>query len=213
MTQEPTQLWWIRHLPVDGKGRYIGHTDIEAIIPAQASSSFVPSENSVWFSSPLQRCVATANWLGAPTPLALVDAFKEQHFGAWEGRSYDEVWQESQHTLDWSAPERIKPPAGEDFVMLCERVESRLAAILKEHVNPQSHLNPSPPPQPSPACGRGGIVIIAHAGVIRAGLRHALNLTHAQALSLQVDYASVTHITYYGSKPVSARVEYVNRLL
>ena len=181
-----TQLLWIRHLPIEITGRYTGHSDIEAIIPINPLTEQFP-ENALCFSSPLKRAISTAKWLGVTDPI-IVDALKEQHFGTWEGQYYDEVWKEAEHLYDWSKPEQITPPEGESFADLCERVDSWLNPFLVEHSG-----------QP--------IVVVAHAGVIRAGLRHALHLSLPETLAIQVDYASITQITY---NEKGATADYVN---
>ena len=190
-----TQLWWVRHLPVSVTGCYIGQSDVEAVIPSHTSglTKLLPAKDVVWFASPLKRAVATAQWLNPLTHVQTVPELKEQHFGVWEGKSYDQVWREHEHHHDWSQPETLQPPDGESFTRVCERVDGWLNAMLES------------------LAGRS-IVIVAHAGVIRAGLRHAVGLSHAQALKMHIDYTSVTHVSYYAAESESARVEYVNRL-
>jgi alpha-ribazole phosphatase len=193
MTQVPTKIWWVRHLPVEVSGFYMGRTDVEAVVPASEANilSLLP-EDAVWYSSPLKRTVTTAQYLQTQS-FQKADALQEQHFGDWEGRSYDEVWKESEHSFDWSKPELVKPAQGENFADVCDRLDGWLDRTLKTYSGEN-------------------IVVVAHAGVIRAGIRHALNLSPAQALSFQLDNLSVTHMTYFTLEPVSARVEYVNRL-
>lgn len=189
------KVFWIRHLPVAVTGRYIGHTDIPAIIPKTPANLIVPlPENAAWFSSPMLRTIDSANWLldsigDKTTKLLVADELMEQNFGVWENKTYEEVvWQ------NWSSPALVKPEGGESFIGVCARVDHWIENMMKE------------------ADGKP-LVVVAHAGTIRAALRHALNLIPEQALSFAVDYGSITQVEYFlpynGSG--GARVDYVNR--
>lgn len=190
------KIFWIRHLPIAGTGRYIGHTDIPIIIPASPAKIVPLPENALWFASPLKRAVATANWLlediyNKNTKLKLADELMEQNFGAWENKKYEEVWGNWQN----QDPATVKPDGGESFVELCRRVDSWLEYMVKM-------FDGKP------------LVVVAHAGTIRAGLRHALNLKPEQALFFAVDYSSVTQVEYFMPHSVGgAMVEYINRPL
>lgn len=172
-----THCLWIRHAPIAQTGCYTGQRDVDAILPPALSGRVFPPD-VVWFSSPLKRAVQTAQWLQPTRPLQYVDALKEQHFGQWEGCRYEEVWQEAEHRYDWSNPAGVRPEEGENFIDVCARVDAWLEQALVAHAGKT-------------------LVIVAHAGVIRAGLRHALALEPAQALSFPIHYTSLTHITYH----------------
>lgn len=191
------QINWIRHLPVENKGRYIGHTDIPAIIPHEVANLAVPlPENALWFASPLMRAVDSAHWLrqsvqGDIAPLKIAPELMEQNFGVWENKTYDEVWSKEENSHDWQKPALIKPVGGESFADVCARVDGWIENILKE-------------------VGAKKLIVVAHAGTIRAALRHALNLIPEQALNFAIDYGSITQVEYFldGS---GARVGWVNR--
>ncbi len=187
-------LWWIRHMPVEKTGCYIGQTDIPALIPEYQANLAMPlPEEALWFATPMLRTIDTAHWLmsHSTAPLRMAPELLEQHFGKWEGKHYDEVWREEEILRDWSKPETIRPEGGENFLDVCARVDGWLEKQLAE--NATNHL-----------------IIIAHAGSIRAGLRHALTITPAQALAFQVDYGSITQVEYDAGEAM-ARVNYVNR--
>ncbi len=191
------QINWIRHLPVENNGRYIGHTDIPAIIPQEAVNFSVQlPENALWFVSPLKRAIESANYFrksAAKTtePLQIAPELMEQNFGEWENKTYDEVWNNERTAHNWQNPTFIKPQGGENFAELCTRVDGWLENILKGNFG-----NP--------------LVVVAHAGTIRAGLRHALKITPEQTLNFAIDYSSITQVEYLldGS---GARVNYVNK--
>lgn len=191
------QINWIRHLPVENKGRYIGHTDIPAIIPQEPANLAVTlPENALWFASPLTRAVDSAHWLrqsvrGNAAPLQIVPELMEQNFGVWENKTYAEVWNAAEDSHDWKKPALIKPEGGESFADVCARVDGWIENILKT-----VEIKP--------------LIVVAHAGAIRAALRHALNITAEQALSFAIDCGSITQVEYF-LKEGSVRVSYVNR--
>lgn len=191
------QIWWIRHLPVAESGRYIGQTDIPALVPPTPANLAMPlPKDALWFASPMLRTTQTAHWLmeatGELEQLDFAPELMEQNFGEWEGKTYDEVWEiEQAKTRNWTSPAMVKPENGESFIGVCARVDHWLDAVMQK-------------------AGGRPIVIVAHAGTIRAALRHALNINPEPALSFCVDYGSVTQIEYFPTDN-SARVVYVNR--
>jgi len=183
--------WWVRHAPIARKGTYTLR-DEPAEFPDSVSPVVLPA-GAHWLASPLPRAVATAQWLQSFQPLPCeklqaVDAFAEQYFGGWEGKRYDEVFAENPG-LNWSLPADIIPPGGESFTQMMARVATTIDALGR-------------------SMAASDVVAVAHIGVIRAALAHALGLSAPQALSLQVDYLSLTRISYVGSH---AMIEGVNQ--
>ena len=201
MRKHPLKIFWIRHAPVEKSGRYIGQTDIPAIIPEQAANLAMDlPKNSLWFSSPLLRSKQTANWLMASYPQMMIpeidiaSELSEQNFGVWEGKTYDEVWSDEEtlaQSQDWTNPAIVKPEGGESFIGVCARVDHWIEERMAEDFGLP-------------------LVVVAHSGTIRAALRHALNLVPSQALSFAVDYGSVTEVEYAPSEN-TAMVHFVNR--
>ena len=96
-------------------------------------------------------------------------AFWEQDFGAWEGRPFSDL-----PDLGALSPDDLAahcPPGGESFADLCHRVGPALTRV---------------------ATG-GRVAVVAHAGVVRAGLALALGAV-PQALSFEVAPLSVTRL-------------------
>jgi alpha-ribazole phosphatase len=184
-----THLYLIRHAPTGVHGRYIGHTDVECVLPSGIHEHSPLPHDAPWFCSDLQRCATTATWLQAQltltTPLIRHKALREQSFGEWEEQSYDDIYQKHPH-LDWEHPASICAPRGEGFADVMTRISAYLPVVLAhEHA-----------------------VIVAHSGSILAIIAHALGLTAQQAIRLRVDTGSISCVRYYGS---IGTVEYINR--
>jgi len=151
--------------------------DIARTLPAAAR----------WLVSPMSRCRQTADALlqGSHNPNVMPDinpAFVEQDFGAWEELSYDTP--AIRDAVDfWQDPGNTAPLEGESFAAMASRVQKEIIA-LGDHED---------------FSGVENIVVVAHAGVIRAAVALALDLTPEQALRLQVDPLSLTRMTRYVS--------------
>ena len=177
-----TNWWWVRHAPTGISGRMIGQTDVDAVLPSPkdlASIAAALPRHANWLISSLSRCQQTATALIANAALSVnsqetMPDFKEQNFGQWEGRSYDEP--EIRHAKAfWNDPAQFTPPEGESFAQVIDRVR----LVIDQHTSPNT------------------IVVVAHAGVIRAAVAIALDLTPQQALRLQIDPLSITRTSCY----------------
>lgn len=176
-----TRWWWIRHAPVAAPaGRLYGRSDVAVDLSdtdsLAALAAALPAR-AIWLASPLQRASGTAAALMAAggrkdTEIHAEPDFMEQDFGAWEGGLYDEIDAEF-----WDDPAGNRPPGGESFV----DVVARVAAAI-ERWN-------------GTARGRH-IVAVAHAGVVRAALAHALGGAAAEALRFAVDPLSLTRLEH-----------------
>jgi len=200
MSSKNLQIYWIRHAPVEKSGRYIGQTEIPAIIPSHPANISTPlPSNAIWYSSPLIRSVDTAHWLmqsiGENTaPLNIAPELMEQNFGVWEGKTYAEAWAEAESSgkmKEWDNPAVIKPEGGESFIGVCARVDHWIEARMKENIDKP-------------------LIIVAHSGSIRAVLRHALGIIPSQALLFTVEYGSITFVEYPAGEN-TAMVHFVNR--
>lgn len=146
----------------------------------------------VVITSPLARCADFARALARRHALTLqVDArLRELDFGAWEGRTADEIEQAAPGALRrfYADPWRHGPPAGESL----EHLSARVLAAWRE------------------GCAlRGRALVITHGGPIRVILCHALRLGGKKFGYIDVPYGklySLTAPTAYGfSTRVSAR--------
>lgn len=169
-----TQLWLIRHAPVDGVTGVIHAADAPAdlrdVVALAALKTRLPAQAHA-VCSPMRRTRETALGLG----LVAVDEpdFAEQDFGAWTGRCHDDLAAELGETYQqfWKSPAHSRPPGGESFVDQIERARRGLARL--------------------PA---GDGVLVVHSGTIRAVLAIALDLSPDNALRFAIDPLSLTRI-------------------
>jgi alpha-ribazole phosphatase len=169
-----TQLWLIRHAPVDGPRDVIHDLDAPADVSDTGSllrlQAQLPTPH-VAICSPARRARDTAAALGL---VAVPDAsFSEQDFGSWTGRTHEEVRRDSGSAYDafWRAGATNRPPGGESFVEQIARVRIGIEAL--------------------PA---GDVILVAHAGTIRAALALALDLSPDNALRFVIDPLSLTRL-------------------
>jgi alpha-ribazole phosphatase len=169
-----TNLWLIRHAPVDGPSGVIHGPDAPADLSDEAAFAALRAKlppGALAICSLARRTRDTARSLG----LDAVDnpAFREQDFGAWTGRRHDDLAAElgdAYHAF-WKSPAGSRAPGGESFVDQITRARAGLASL--------------------PA---GDAVLVVHSGTIRAVLAIALDLAPDHALRFVIDPLSLTRI-------------------
>ena len=128
-------------------------------------------------SSPMQRCLRFAQWLAEQRdlPLQVIDDLKEVGFGDWEGLSRKDVRLErpEQYHAFYRDPVNNRPPKAESLANFTARVSAVFDHLLAVHRG--QHL-----------------LIVAHAGVIRATLCHVAGLPTHDWYHTAVDYAGLT---------------------
>ncbi|MCA6113102.1 histidine phosphatase family protein [Bradyrhizobium cenepequi] len=169
-----TNLWLIRHAPVDGPKGVIHGPDAPAVLGNQAALAALKArlpQGALAVCSPARRTRETAAALGLAA--AQNAAFREQDFGAWTGRRHNDLVAElgEAYQAFWRSPASNRPPGGESFVDQIARAEQGLASL--------------------PA---GDAVLVVHSGTIRAVLALALELQADSALRFVIDPLSLTRI-------------------
>jgi alpha-ribazole phosphatase len=171
----PTNLWLIRHAPVDGPRGVIHGPDAPADLGDATAFAALRARlpgGALAVCSPARRTRETAERLGL---VAVEQAdFREQDFGAWTGRRHHELERElgpAAYREFWKAPASNRPPGGESFVDQIARASAGLALL--------------------PA---GEAILVVHSGTIRAVLAIALDLAPEQALRFVIDPLSLTRV-------------------
>ncbi len=199
---ETTRWWWLRHAPVlHQDGCIYGHMDVEIDLSDAGLLARIAGElpeAPVFLSSPVARARNTLDALcrvgGLDAgPVEAVDDLAEQNFGNWQGRHYDEIFADM--PIDaWDKPASMRPPDGEDFEQMTARVGRAIDGLTERFA------------------GRD-IVIVAHAGTIRAAIAKARSITPDKALAIGIDTLSLTRIDAVGAPGGTWQVVYINKLL
>lgn len=200
-----TRWIWIRHAPVPGglSGRhdqppFLNNTEaldrLAARLPPRAR----------WLVTPTRRSRLTAaallQRLGEPLPNREDADLLEQDFGLWNGRSHTELAadlsQEAALAAFWSDPVLSAPPGGESFAAMSGRVADaieRWSAVAA-------------------ADGIETVIMVGHAGPIRAAVGQAMGIAADRLLVLAVDCLHRTLIDRLGAedRPADWRVNGIN---
>ena len=140
-----TRWWWIRHAPVTGhEGRVYGASDVPCDVSArdvfQRLAGRLPAD-ALWVTSHLQRTSQTAEAIRtemspeqAATPLP-VARLAEQNFGDWQGMSRADLAERRDGAWHrfWLAPAHERPPGGESFEDVVERVSKSITELTEQH--------------------------------------------------------------------------------
>ncbi|WP_227711769.1 histidine phosphatase family protein [Sneathiella sp. P13V-1] len=192
-----TQIWMVRHAPVDLPYIY-GQMDVDANFDNASAFEFMEShlpKDATVYSSDLSRCLKTAERAGF-TGVISSENLREQHFGEWQGMTYDEAIDHDDefYWQFWDKPVETKLPGGESLQDVSERVWSFLRNILEEQPD---HEN---------------IVLFSHAGVIRTILAGVLSVPLSASLKFKVDPLSVSQVSCYRTADqLEFDVGFVNR--
>lgn len=175
----------IRHAPIAEPGRLCGRTDVAARIETvqiDALRQALPRVSRI-VSSPARRCRQTADALWPGDPHALDECLWEQDFGAHDGLPFADLPDLGQMRSEMLA--QWAPPGGESFADLCARV----APALRRHARAACALD-------------GPLVIVAHAGVIRAALAQVTGSVPA-GLAFEIANLSRTRLRCAPEGPLS----------
>lgn len=171
------EIYLIRHTQTDTqKGLCYGQTDVSLaenfLDEVRDILKKIPAEACV-FSSPLTRCTRLARLIN--DAVILDNRLLEINFGDWENVLFSNIEPEKLH--DWTENFiALAPPSGESFTQLCLRVENFWNDLIKlDHER---------------------IVIVTHAGVIRALLAVILQLPPANAFQFNVSLGSIHKLRY-----------------
>src|SRR5699024_5278493 len=103
------------------------------------------------FSSPLLRCMETAEILFPNQKIHSVRDIKEMNFGLFEGKTYEQLKGETSYTNWVSKPFSCRPPNGESFHEFAKRIESGWREVVEKILETNA----------------SSAVIVTHGGVIR----------------------------------------------
>jgi probable phosphoglycerate mutase len=189
----------LRHGEPVGGSRYRGHTiddplsDLGWRQMREGVGSFNDWDRIV--TSPLLRCAEFAQQLAKEKNLPIdIDAgLREIGFGEWEGKTRKELQSEraEEYARFYADPVRNTPPGAEPLLDFYARVSSAYSGLQQQHSS-------------------SNLLVVAHAGVIRAILTHALGASPACMYNLNVHNGRISRIRY-AEKRVS--IELLNACL
>jgi alpha-ribazole phosphatase len=171
-------IWLLRHGETTGGTGFRGSTDdplSEAGWTAMHEAVASLTDVTRVVTSPLMRCRAFSEMFAASRQVSLfVDArIRELHFGAWEGRSAEQILRDDPVTLEafWRDPYSATAPDGEPFSCFEKRIESCRDELMAD-------------PQ-------GNILLVTHAGPIRLLNLRRDNLPLSSLLAISVPHATL----------------------
>lgn len=200
MTSSPvTALFLIRHSEPAAWARQLCHgtldvplSDDGAIQARRIGGRLRDVRLDAVYSSPLSRALATASAVAGShgLPPVIREDLAEIDFGAFEGRTFDEI--AASHPDLYSQwmrePARMRFPGGESFDDLRERATSEVGRIRREHEG-------------------GSVAVVTHGGVIRAVLADVLGVDGGRAFRIDQSWGGMSLVEWMGDAPV---VRYVN---
>jgi broad specificity phosphatase PhoE len=176
-----TTLFLLRHGPTTASdtGAPLGHLDLPVSEWGRAQWPRVKAELLELgiervFSSDLRRAEEHAQSLELPHEV--LPCLREQDFGEWDGRPWSEIEETEGFFAD---PVNRAPPGGESFAQCAER-----AIRVTEKI---------------PAEGPSTLLLLAHAGPLRAILARHLGLPLERALALGWEPFGLTRLDLYGA--------------
>jgi alpha-ribazole phosphatase len=176
-----TQIDVIRHGEPDGGKRYRGHGVDDPLTETgwQQMWSAIP-ERPPWnqiISSPLSRCSKFSEALSDKfnIPLTIEEQMKEIGFGLWEGLTPEEIIANDSQALErfYQDPINNRPEGAEPLKTFSTRIWSTYKLIAEQYTGKH-------------------ILIVAHAGVVRAITANILHMSLDDVYSrLKIEYASI----------------------
>ena len=176
-----TRIDFIRHGEPEGgsmyRGSAIDHPLSEKGWEQMRTALGEACHWDVIVSSPLQRCLAFAEALGRKhhLPVETEQEFREVGFGSWEGHTREEILAQDPegYAAFYRDPVHCRPEGAEALPAFGRRVAGAFERTLSRHSGQR-------------------ILVVAHAGVIRAAMGHVLQTPPEAWYRVQVDNAGIS---------------------
>lgn len=174
-----TRIDFLRHGEPEGGNRYRGcGTDhpLSALGWRQmwAAVEGKPGWDAV-VASPMIRCQAFAETLAGSRglPLEVVRDLREAGYGAWEGRAPEEIsaTEPEAYRALYADPLNCRPPGAEPLAAFTSRVTQAWGQVMEKYVGQH-------------------ILLVSHAGTMRAILSHVLGAPMASQQRISLSYAA-----------------------
>lgn len=188
-----TDLILIRHGETEWNSghRVQGHTDVPLsergrLQAARLAPRLEREPIDAFYASDLSRAIDTAEPAATPRGLSIrcSPAFREAHYGAWEGLTVGEI--EARYPEEYGLwrrdSARYRPPDGESLEELMTRVRIGLVEVLERHPGET-------------------VCLVAHGGSVRAAVCSVLGLPIDVWRSLRTDNTGITCIHFSNLGP------------
>jgi broad specificity phosphatase PhoE len=194
--QRLQRLWLVRHGATawNLERRYQGQSDIPLASLGRVQAHWVGrrlrlEHITAIYSSDLQRAHETAAIIAQicslQQPINVSPAWREMSFGKWEGLTYAQIADQYQHNLGFfTNPIDHSPPGGEPLLQLVQRVRTAFTQLAQDVAKETDPAN------------QGDIVLVSHAGALRALLCSLLGIPLERQQQLRFDQGSLSAIDF-----------------
>lgn len=173
----------IRHGEPLGGSLYRGHTVDDPLSEKGWQQMWqAVGDYNQWqqiISSPMLRCSEFSQQLAKRNniPIQAEDNLKEVGFGTWEGLTREQVKQQDlmAYTNFYADPVNNRPEGSENLQLFIQRVITCYEKIINKFENKH-------------------VLIVAHAGVIRAILAHIVHAPAEEIYNFKIDNAAISRI-------------------
>ena len=188
--ERENRVYLVRHGQVKGyeKIPIYGHTDVAltetgVLQLEKVAERLRLAEIGAIFASDLKRAETGARQIGCHhnVPVHFLPELREMYFGDWEGSNLGEIIKNHPEELEKRKKDPVHyacPGGGESISQLSDRIIPAFKKIRAGEVG-------------------NDIVIVAHGGVTRVILCHALGLDLSRMFNIQQDYGCLNIIDYF----------------
>ena len=193
----PTFIYFVRHgeTVLTPMRKFSGTGSLDPVLTADglAQAELVAQEIAklkpeVLISSPLQRTRQTAEAIARATGLEIEfdEAWFELSFGSWDGKSIEEVKEESPDEYQaWLDSSSYRPGGGESYDQAAIRIEAAIEALVAKYPGKR-------------------VVVVTHNGVIKSAVRVAIDGPATTVFHLDASPCSISSISVWPSDGLRA---------
>ena len=193
----PTFIYFVRHgetiLTPMRKFSGTGELDPELMQEGLDQAQLVADEvvklgAEVLIASPLKRTRQTAEAIARATGLEIIfdEAWYELSFGSWDGKSLEEVREESPDEFQaWLDSTSYAPGGGESYDQASERIEAALEKLVAQYPGKR-------------------IVVVSHNGVIKTAAKLAIGGPSESVFHMDASPCSISSISIWPSDGLRA---------
>lgn len=193
----PTFIYFIRHgetiLTPMRKFSGTGELDPELMQEGLDQAQLVADEvvklgAEILIASPLKRTRQTAEAIARTTGLEIIfdEAWYELSFGSWDGKSLEEVREESPDEFQaWLDSTSYAPGGGESYDQASERIETALEKLVAQYPGKK-------------------IIVVSHNGVIKTAAKLAIGGPSESVFHMDASPCSISSISIWPSDGLRA---------